>query len=118
MFSTYGKALASFVAAVLTAAVPVVTGGHFGPVEKVQVAIAVATAASVYLVPAFPNYPHAKTAIAALLAALNLAASLLVAHHGLSFADWVSLVIAALGVLAVHKAPAVSLARPTATSGR
>lgn len=113
MLHTYGKSVAAFVAAVLTAAVPFVAAGHLDAVAKVQIATAVATAVGVYLVPVVPAWPWAKTAVAAVLAALSVASTLIVSGHGhLSVADLVSLVVAALGVLAVHKAPATSLIKP------
>jgi hypothetical protein len=119
MWKIYGKAIVAFVIAVLTAVASVLTTSHLGADTKIQIATAVATAVGVYLVPAVPQWPWAKTAVAAVLAALNLASTLIVSHHGvLSTADIVNLVIAALGVLVIHTAPAVSLARPTSASGR
>jgi hypothetical protein len=107
-FATHGKSIVAFAVAVLTAVSTAAAGGHLGATEKVQVAVAVASAVGVYLVPAVPQWPWMKTAVAGLLAALNLAVSLLANQHGLASADYINLVIAALGVVAVHIAPAMS----------
>lgn len=103
----YGKALAAVVAAGLMVLSSAVTDGHVDAGEGISIAIAVTTAVSVWLVPSLPSAAGAKTAIAAVLAALQVAAATI--FDGLSTADWVNLVIAALGVLGVLGAPARSV---------
>ncbi len=104
MWSTYGKSLAAFAAAVLVVISSAVTDGRITPDEGIQIAIAAATGVVVYIAPNLPRYPWIKLAMAALLAALNLAVSLIT--DGLTTAEIVNLVIAALGVLMVGGAPA------------
>lgn len=117
----YGKALAAVLAAALMVLSSAVTDGHVDPGEWVSIAIAGTTAVSVWLVPTLPSAAGAKTAVAAVLAVLQVAAATIV--DGLSTADWVNLVIAALGVLGVLGAPARSVGddlvpRPVAASMR
>lgn len=114
MLRKYGKSLAALAAAALTAAAAALTDGAFTAQEGVQVAIAVATAAGVWLVPNLPQHPGIKTALAALLAVLNLAVTFI--DGGISTAEWVNLALAALGVLGVGFAPARSAA-PYAAGG-
>lgn len=111
---TYGKALAALVAAGLTAVASALTDNAFTAPEGVQVAIAVATAGGVWLVPNLPQHPAIKTGLAALLAVLNLAVTLIT--DGITAAEGVNLALAALGVLGVGLSPA----RPTGayTTGR
>lgn len=106
ILAKYGKALAAVLAAALIALSSTVTDGHVDPGELVAIAIATATAVSVWLVPNLPQSPGIKTAVAAILAGLNAAAMLIV--DGWSTADTINVVIAALGVLGVLGAPAQS----------
>ena len=106
MIAKYGKSLVALAIAALTTLASALTDGHVTTVEGIQVAVAVATAAGVWLVP-INNWPWMKTAVAALLAVLTLAVTLIADGH-LSGADAVNLALAALGVLGVHVAPARS----------
>lgn len=103
----YGKAIASIGYAGLTAAYAIVHGGGtIDPAGWVQIGIAVATAASVYLVPLTPEYPWAKSATAAVLAALQVLATAVVG--GLQVDELLMVVLAVLGALGVYIAPAGS----------
>ena len=108
----YAKALVAVLGAVLMAVAAAMTDGRIGSDEWVQIAIAGATAASVWTAANVPSLPYAKTVIAVVLAVLNL----LVAYisDGLTPAEWVNLAIAALtaaGVYVVPNRPA-SVVRP------
>ncbi len=103
----YGKAIAALAVAGLTGVASALTDNAFTAPEGVQVAIAVATAAGVWLVPTLPQHPGTKTALAALLAVLNLAVTLIT--DGLTGAEIVNLALAALGVLGVGVAPTRSV---------
>lgn len=114
-WTTYGKSIAAALVAVATAVQAALsdslTGGRITQIEGVQIAIAVVNALLVWLVPNLPRWPFMKTALAAVLAALQLATSLIV--DGVSSADVTALVIAALMVIAPAAAPARSDPNPT-----
>jgi hypothetical protein len=110
MFRTHGKALVAVAIAAVTAIQAALSDGHITQTETVQITIAFFTAVSVFLVPAVKEWPWMKTAVAVLLAVLNLLVSLIV--DGVSSADWTALVLAALTALGVGAAPAVSETRP------
>jgi hypothetical protein len=61
-------------------------------------------------VPVHPEWPWAKTAVAALLAALNVLVTVIA--HGVSAYDVTEIVLAVLTALGVGVAPAVSALRP------
>ena len=103
----YGKAFAAVLAAAAMVLASAVTDNRVDAGEAVSIAIAATTAVSVWLVPQLPSAAGAKTAVAVVLAVLQAAAATIV--DGLSTADWVNLVIAALGVLGVLGAPARSV---------
>lgn len=103
----YGKAIAAVVGAGLTVAYGALNGDqHIDPQEGVQIAIAAATAVGVYLVPLAPQYRWGKTAVAAVLAVLQVLATVILG--GLDGSEWIALVLAALTVVGVGVAPAVS----------
>lgn len=105
MWNKYGKALVAVLAAVLAVVASVTSGdGHVSDEEKMQIAIALVTAISVYLVPAVPEWPWMKTAIAAVLAGLVAASSLFV--DGWSVNDTTNVLIAVIGVILVEISPA------------
>jgi peptidoglycan/LPS O-acetylase OafA/YrhL len=107
MFKKYGKALAAVAGAVLTVAYGALSGDHhIDPDEAVQIAIAAATAVGVYLVPLTPRYRWGKTAIAVILAVLQVLATVILG--GLDSNEWIALVLAALTAAGVGAAPAVS----------
>lgn len=110
-WAIYGKSIAAALIAVLTAVQAVLsdsaTRGRITQVEGVQIAIAVANASLIWLVPNMPQWPWMKTALAAVLAALQLSTGLIL--DGISSADVSALIIAALMIVAPAAAPALSL---------
>jgi hypothetical protein len=102
----YGKALAALLFAGLTAAASALTDEHITAPETIQVVIAVFTAGGVWLAPITPQWPWMKTAIAALLAGLNVTVAVIVG--GLTAGELVNIGIAVVGVLAVAKSPGQS----------
>lgn len=108
----YGKAVAAALIAVLTAVHSMVSDDVVTRAEWIQIAIAVVTAISVYLVPIF-EYAWMKTAIAVVLAALNILVTLIA--DGVSSGDLVQVLLSALTVIAVGFAPARSDPPPNPT---
>lgn len=108
--------IAKFLTAILGAALVVLTSaltdGHVSTVEAVQIAVAVTAAGGVWIAANVPGMPAAKTAIAALLAALDLVATYLVNGGGLNSitgSQWANVglaVLTALGVYVVRNRPA------------
>lgn len=112
MWSKYGKALAQILMALLVIGASVTSGdGHVSGEEWFQVAIASGSAVSVYLVPAVPEWPWMKTAIAAVLAGVTFAGS--VALDGLSTNDIINIGIAVFSVGLTALAPARSDLTPS-----
>ena len=104
----YGKAVTAIIFAALTAAYQITSSGsHFGRTEVVQVAIAAVIAAGVWLVPITASMPWVKSALAALLAALQI---LVTAVDWNSPSAWLQVGIAVLTALGVMIAPATSAA--------
>jgi predicted tellurium resistance membrane protein TerC len=106
---TYGKSIIAFLYAVAVAFLPQLNDGWHtpSPAEGVAIAIAVATAVATYLVPLAPQLPGIKTAVAAVLTALQVAATLVV--DGWPDATGIMLIAAAfLGALGIAVAPAES----------
>lgn len=113
MWSKYGKALVALVMAVGTAlSVALVGDNHVTTTELVQIIIQTATVAGVWAAPTVPEWPWAKTVIAGVLAAANLAATLL-AEGPLTTSAIINIALAGIGVLLVGVAPA----EPTVSSG-
>ncbi|MBF9135420.1 hypothetical protein I0C86_41960 [Plantactinospora sp. S1510] len=107
MIRKYGKALAAVAGAALTVAYGALSGDQrIEPDEAVQITIAAATAISVYLVPLTPQYRWAKTAAAVALSVLQVLATVILG--GLDSNEWIALLLAALTVVGVGAAPAVS----------
>lgn len=102
----YGKAAAAVFVAALTVAASAVTDHHVDAGEGVQIAIAAATAISVWYVPLLPSARGVKTGVAVVLAVLNAATAYVVG--GLDMGEVINLAIAALGVLLVGASPAQS----------
>jgi hypothetical protein len=113
-WQVYGKSIAATAVLVVTAVQAAlsdsVTGGRITQIEGVQIAVAFVNAGLVYLVPNVPQWPWAKTVLAAGLAVLQLAASLIV--DGIGSADLSALILAALMVLAPAAAPSRSVTEP------
>ena len=107
MIQTYGKSVVAFLYAVAVTAVPLLTGDHHVTgAEGVAIAIAAATAALTWLVPLVPGAPWTKTAVGALLAGLQVAATVI--DGGISGADGILIAAAVLGALGIAAAPARS----------
>ena len=107
MLRKYGKALAAVVGAALMVAYGALSGDqHVDPEEGVQIAVSVATAAGVYLVPLAPQYRWGKTAVAVVLGGLQVLATVILG--GVDSAEWIAIVLAALTAAGVGIAPAVS----------
>jgi hypothetical protein len=106
--STHGKAIVAFLYAVAVAALPQLTGDrNVSAAEAVAIAIAITTAVGVYLVPLAPSMPGVKTAVAAVLGALQIAATLIL--DGALDANDIMLIAATfLGALGIAVAPAES----------
>lgn len=102
----WGRAIAAAVTAGGVVLASALTDGHVDPAEGVQIAIQTVSAVAVWLTPNLPGSTGIKTALAALLAMLNLAASLIIG--GLTGAEVVNIVLAGVGVLAVAVAPSRS----------
>ncbi len=106
-FHRYGKAIAATVFAALTALYAVSSGDdRVDPDEWVAIAIATVSAVGVYLVPLAPRYRWAKTAVAALLAGLQVLATVILG--GLDADEWLLVLIAVGQALGVAVAPATS----------
>lgn len=103
----YGKFIVSFLYAVAVVAVPLFSGDkHIDPSEGVAIGIAVCTAALTYLVPLAPSAPWTKTAIGAVLAGLQVAATVIVG--GVDSNDVLLIAFAVLSALGIQLAPAES----------
>jgi hypothetical protein len=102
--TTIAKAVAALLGAAGVTLVSALSDGHVNTVEAIQIAIAVATAAGVYLAANVPQMVWAKTAIATVLAVLNLYVTY-VAAGPITTAEWVNLGIAALTALGVYVVP-------------
>lgn len=105
MLQKYGKSIVAALFAFITAIQALISDGHVTQQEGVQIAVAFFTAVSVYLVPMLV-YPWAKTAIAVVLAVLNITTTAVVG--GLDTGDVTGMVLAALTALGVAGAPAAS----------
>lgn len=105
--SKYGKAIASTLFAVLIAAYATFSGDqNIEPAEWVAIAIAATGAAGTYLVPLAPQFRWGKDAVNALLAILQVLATVILG--GLDSNEWILLVLAAGQALGVAVTPAVS----------
>lgn len=102
----FGKAAVAVLVAGLTVLSSAVSDGQFTAGEGVQIAIAAATAFSVWFVPNLPSSGGVKTGVAVVLAVLNAATAYIVG--GLDTGEVVNLVLAGLGVLLIGVAPASS----------
>lgn len=105
LWATYGKSIIAVAFAVYTAISAAISDGHITTAEGIQIAIATATAVAVWLVPLHPQATWVKTAIAVLLAVLNVVAATIAAGTGPSVS---SVLLAALTALGVTISPAQS----------
>lgn len=110
----YGKAIVAVVIAAIVVAYQALTGDHHvDPVEWVQIAIAAVTAIGVYVVPLAPGARWSKSAVAAVLAALQILTTAILG--GLGVDEILLMVITAAGALGIYVAPAMSTAPTGAT---
>jgi hypothetical protein len=102
------KKYLGFLAAIVGAAamwlVQANSDGVLTDVEKIQVVISGATAASVWLAANVPGLVWAKTGVAVVLGAANFLAGTIA--DGVSTSDWYGLVVVVLTALGVLVAPA------------
>lgn len=102
-----GKSVVAFLYAAAVIIVPFIDrGGQPTATEYVQMAIGVVTALGVYLVPLVLGHTWVKSAVGALLAALQVAVTLI--DNGLNGNDVLMIVLAALAALGILVAPAKS----------
>lgn len=102
----YGKTLASFFFAVLTAAYAALSSQPITSAGWVSIAIAFTNAVGVYLVPLAPQMRYGKTAVAAALAVLQVLTTAITG--GINPSEWVLVLIAVGQALGVAAAPAQS----------
>jgi hypothetical protein len=108
----HGKSIIAFLYAAAFVLIPQISGDrHLDPSEAVNLAVAVVTAAGVYLVPLAPAAKWTKSVVAFLLAGLNVAATVIL-DNTLDPQDWLLIATAALGAIGITLAPAVSSLRP------
>lgn len=110
MWRTYGKTIVAVALAVFTAVQAALPDHLVNNTEAVQILIQFFLALSVYLVPVVPQYKWVKSAIAVVLAVLQVLVTLVV--DGWQFTDWMPLLIAAATAVGVTLSPAVSETRP------
>lgn len=106
VWQQWGRAVVAAAAAGGVVLASALTDGRVDPSEGVQIAIQTVSAVAVWLTPNLPHSAGIKTAMAGLLAMLNVAATLILG--GLSGAEAVNIVLAGVGVLAVAVAPSKS----------
>ncbi len=105
----YGKALVAVLVAGVVVAYQALGGdGRIEPVEWVSIAIAVTTAIGVYLVPLAPRAKWTKTAVAGLLAVLQVVSSA-VLEGGLTTDMILLAIITVAGAVGIYVAPATSV---------
>lgn len=116
----YFKLLVAVIGAVVASVAGAVTDDLFTDIEKIQVGIAAVTAVSVWWTAnMLGSYltAYAKAGMAAALAALNLAVSL-IGDGSLSTADWWQLAVAVAVALGVLGAPGPMWAASPASNQR
>jgi hypothetical protein len=103
----YGKAAVAVIVAAIVVAYQALSGdGHIEPTEWVSVAIAAATAIGVYLIPLAPSARWTKSALAAVLAVLQIGTTAILG--GIGADELLLMVITAAGALGIYIAPAAS----------
>lgn len=98
----YLKLLPMFMAAVLTAVIPLIAqGGHLTAAEDVNLILAVLGAAAVFTAPNLPDATYVKAVLAALTAGATLLASVIPAggFGMVSPIEWFQIILAILGAL-------------------
>lgn len=103
----YGKAIIAVLTAVLVAVYQSRSGdGVVSRVEWVSIVIAFVTALGVFLVPLAPQAKWGKTAVAGVLALLQVLVTAIV--DGLGPDDLILIFITVVGALGIYIAPAIS----------
>jgi hypothetical protein len=110
----YGKAIVAVVVAAIVIAYQALSGdGRIEDTEWVSVAIAAVTAVGVYLIPLAPSQKWGKSAVAAVLAVLQILTTAIL--DGVGADEILLMVITAAGALGIYIAPAVTTAPTGAT---
>ncbi len=103
----YGKSIIAVIAAVLVAVYQSRSGdGLVDRVEWVSIVIAFVTALGVFIVPLAPQAKWGKSAVAGVLALLQVLVAAIV--DGISTDDMILMFITVVGALGIYIAPAVS----------
>jgi hypothetical protein len=96
----YAKAGVAVLSAIASAIVAAAVDGNITTLDTVNVAIAGASAASVFTAPNMPHAPVTKFTLAVIMAVLQAAVTLIAdPHHA---APWWQLLVAAAGAIAVY----------------
>lgn len=107
MFSKFGKAIAAVVTAAVVVAYQALSGDqHIEPTEWVAITIAGVTALGVYIVPLAPGAKWSKSAIAAVLAILQVLTTAILG--GIGADELLLMLITAAGAVGIYVAPAIS----------
>lgn len=106
LWRRYGRAITAVITAALTAAMAYLSDNRISPDEGIQIAIATTSAAVVYLAPNLPHAGSIKVLLAAVLAALNLAVTLITG--GLTMQEFANLLVVFTGAVFVGLAPSQS----------
>jgi hypothetical protein len=103
----YGKAIVAVIVAAIVVAYQALSGdNHIEPTEWVSIAIAGATAVGVYVIPLAPGARWAKSALAAVLAVLQILTTAILG--GVGGDEILLMLITAAGALGIYIAPAAS----------
>lgn len=105
--SKYGKAVVAVIYAALVTAYTALSGdGRIESDEWVQVAIAFTTAVGVWLIPMAPGAKWAKSAVAGVLAVLQLLTTAILG--GIEPGEWLLLLITFGSAIGIYVAPATT----------
>lgn len=103
----YGKAIVAVIVAAIVVAYQALSGdGRIEAPEWVSIAIAGATAVGVYVIPLAPGARWAKSALAAVLAVLQILTTAILG--GIGPDELLLMLITAAGALGIYVAPATS----------
>jgi hypothetical protein len=103
----YGKAIIAVIVAGIVVAYQALSGdNHIEAPEWVSIAIAAATAVGVYVIPLAPSARWTKSALAAVLAVLQILTTAILG--GLGADELLLMVITAAGALGIYIAPTTS----------
>lgn len=107
LWDKYGKAILSALLAIYTVVVPFWTGDHhIDASEGILIALAIANALMVYLVPLTASFPGIKSVINFVMAGLLVAQTVIT--DGIDANEWLLIIGAALAAIGVSVAPAAS----------